>query len=325
VKKWRRALAVVIAAALVLAFCALSGWLLMPVRTDYGATWESYLQEERNSIDVLFFGSSIVYCDVIPAVLWEETGLSAYVMAGPEQTLPVTVHYVREACRTQSPRAVVLEVTGMFFQRYESFTKVNIGYMPWGKERLAATFDAAEPAERLGLLFPLYNYHDRVWEITPGEMRAHLSPTADLYAGYTPLTDAAPQPVLTARDYDAETEVYAENLRALEEIADFCRENGIELILYAAPSRTEAPEAAWDALEEDIAGLGCTYLGRAWPEVEALDDGEVWFDFLHYNVRGAVPFTRALAGRLTDLGLTGAHGNAELWQRRLSAIEALGS
>ena len=53
------------------------GQLLMPIRTVYGSDWEAYLQEEPDSHDILFFGSSLVYCDVIPAILWEETGLTA--------------------------------------------------------------------------------------------------------------------------------------------------------------------------------------------------------------------------------------------------------
>ena len=61
---------------------------------------------------MLFFGSSMVYCDVVPAIIWEETGLRSYVMAGPEQTIPITYYYLREACKTQSPQAVVIELTG---------------------------------------------------------------------------------------------------------------------------------------------------------------------------------------------------------------------
>ena len=68
----------------------LLGQRLMPYRSNFGSTWASYLQEEENSLDVLFFGSSLVYCDVVPAVIWENTGLRSYVMAGPEQTMPST-------------------------------------------------------------------------------------------------------------------------------------------------------------------------------------------------------------------------------------------
>ena len=88
-------------AALIL-FSILAGDALTPLRTAYGSTWDMYEKEPQRSIDVMFFGSSVVYCDVCPAVLWRESGVTSYVMAGPEQTIPVTYRYIRQALRTQS-------------------------------------------------------------------------------------------------------------------------------------------------------------------------------------------------------------------------------
>ncbi len=68
------------------------GRLLMPQRKEYGSLWEQYLREPENSLDLLFLGSSIAYCDVAPAWIWEESGLRSWVMAGPEQTLSLTYY-----------------------------------------------------------------------------------------------------------------------------------------------------------------------------------------------------------------------------------------
>ena len=51
-------LAVLTVAAL-LVVLYLAGSRLMPHRYDYGSVWESYLQEEPDTVDVLFFGSSM--------------------------------------------------------------------------------------------------------------------------------------------------------------------------------------------------------------------------------------------------------------------------
>lgn len=133
---------------------------LTPQQHDYGSVWGMYEQEQTDSIDVLFFGSSVAYCDVVPAVYWENSGLTAFVQAGPEQPLPLTLDYLKESLRTQSPKAVFVECTGIAFHKYMGFTKTNIGQMPWGINRLHATFFNAEPEVRKGLLFPLYFYHD---------------------------------------------------------------------------------------------------------------------------------------------------------------------
>ena len=159
---FKRELAAFLAAAAVLGgILAGATHYLTPQQHDYGSVWGMYEQEQTDSIDVLFFGSSVTYCDVVPAVYWENSGLTAFVQAGPEQPLPLTLDYLKESLRTQSPKAIFVECTGIAFHKYMGFTKTNIGQMPWGINRLHATFFNAEPEVRKGLLFPLYFYHDR--------------------------------------------------------------------------------------------------------------------------------------------------------------------
>ena len=71
-------------------FSAAASRVLTPKRLDYGATWNMYLKEPEDTVDVLFFGTSLAYFDVVPAVIYDGTGITSYVMAGPEQTCAVT-------------------------------------------------------------------------------------------------------------------------------------------------------------------------------------------------------------------------------------------
>ena len=323
-KKIREVAAILIAAALF--FCAVYGsaWLLTPVRADYGATWDRYLQEKPDTVDVMFFGSSIVYCDVIPAVVWEETGLASYVMAGPAQTFPITYYYLREACKTQSPQAVVLELNGMFFQEYEDYTKVNISYMPWSENRVLAALHGAEPEEQLGAFFPIYNYHDRIYSVEPGEIYHRLTPTPDPYAGYTVLLTATEQTGYPDRDYPTDTGAYRNSLVYLQKIAEFCAGRDILLVLYFAPVHCRVPEESLSALEQAVESVphalyfDCN--GEDWPEFDPVAG---WHDFLHLNLYGAVPFSRRLSRELLKLDLRAAQNDSALWQERLQAIQAL--
>lgn len=321
-KKIKEAFAILIAATIV--FCAtyFPAWLLMPVRTAYGATWDLYLQEEPDTIDVLYLGSSIAYCDVIPAIVWEETGLTSYVMAGPEQTFPITYYYLREACKTQSPQAVVLELNGMFFPQYENYTKVNLSYMPWSINRILATLYGAEPEEKLGSFFPIYNYHDRVYSVTSEEIEQRLSPEADPYAGYTLLLTASEQMEYTDRDYLTNTDAYRENLGYLQKIAAFCAGKDIELVLYFAPVHCYVSEDALRTLEQAVDSIPHSLFfycnDETWPEYDAKTD---WYDFLHLNFYGAVPFSRRLSQELMKLDLKATQSDSALWQERLLTIQ----
>ena len=309
----------------ILLSCYVAGWLLMPVRRDFGSTWETFRQEQRDSVDVMVFGSSLAYCDVVPAVFWEETGASLFVMAGAEQTIPLSVYAVKEALRTQTPETIFLEITGMYYQEYQNYTKVNVGYMPWSGNRLAATFRAAEPEERFGLLFPLYTYHSRWQEVRPGEILAHLAPGKDPMAGYTFLKDAEADPERRPRKASWDTPVYQDNLAYLKELAEVCRERGCRLVTYVAPATFQLPEEARQKLRqdtealEDVLFLDCS----GWPEEMGIDDKTDWYDGLHFNVLGAEKFTRRLGQYAREAGLLPERsaGDPEVWRWRMEALE----
>lgn len=320
--KWREFAAILLAVCLFVTITYGLGDLLLPHRTDYGATWNQFLQEEPNSLDVLYFGSSLVYCDVIPAVVWQESGLTSYVMAGPEQTLPLTYHYVRQACLSQSPQVVVLEVSGLFFPPYPDTMKPNLLYMPWGVDRILATLRGADPQDFMEMFFPLYGTHDRVYSVSPDELAENLSPQPDTFAGYTRLTNAFPLSQPVDRPLDTGSETYQENLAYLNKIADFCAQHHIQLLLYFAPVYCSMPQPALDALRADMAAVpGARFLDCNSPDWPQFDPLTQWYDCLHLNLAGAVPFSRRLAQELTALGLSSRHsGCDDLWQSRYDAL-----
>lgn len=327
-KKQKEFIAVLLALVIFFTITYGASWLLMPNRIAFGAQWDEYLREEPNSIDVLCLGSSTVYCDVIPAIIWEETGLSTYVMGGPSQPMPVTYYYLREACKTQSPQAVVLELSGMTYlpEVYQDQNKPNLSYMPLSLNRLGAILAAAKPEEYLGLLFPLYIYHDRVYELGAGHFVSRLTLPAGDYAGYTVLTDAHahPQSGQWERQFDTDSDAYRESLTYLKKIADFCERNHIQLVLYLAPVACKTPAGSVAALERDIEQIPHALYFNCnegdWPETDLATD---WYDSLHFNLHGAVPFSHRFAKELDALGLDVTHGDSELWRQRLARINAL--
>ena len=210
---------------LLISACAYLGDLYMPQRLDSGATWNMYLKEPENSIDLLFVGSSLAYCDIIPAQIYKQTGHTSYVLAAPYMKPDVAYYYLKEALRTQRPGVVMLEASSFFFADSEAdFYKVNIGYMPWGANRLAATFAAPEQY-RFGLLFPLYNYHDRWQNTHPAEyFTGRTDRLIDPLAGYSLLDTCVPQGDRFERKFAAGEEERTENFAYLQKIKALCDE-----------------------------------------------------------------------------------------------------
>lgn len=300
-------------------FCVGAARVLTPKRQDYGATWAMYLEEEPNTVDVLFMGSSLAYCDVVPGVLYEESGVTSYVMAGPRQPMSITYYYLRECCKTQSPGTVFIECTGFIFEsEYSANTdiKPNLTFMPWTENRLRPTLDYTEGDTLIGLLWPLYAYHGRWTEAGLSDLKPQ---GADPLCGYTYLEEICPLDEFTERNVSEELDngAYDENLEFAGKILDFCQERGIRPVFYITPSVGRLPDVWRERIEKDLHGLGVELVdfNREFDSF-GFDLQTDFFDSFHLNCRGAEKFSKALGARINQWASPAAAHDKELWQSR---------
>ena len=299
--------------------------LTTPKQHDYGSTWGHFLQEKENSADVLFIGSSLTYCNVVPAVFWEESGMSGYVVAGPELTVPMEQYYLREALKTQSPKLVFFEISGALFDRYTGYTKTVIGQMPWGINRLRATFNEAEEDLVHGLLFPMHFYHSRWSELKEDDHTVYEKGyTDDPLAGYTYLGTYRPydEDTIQTREIELDEANLRRNIGILKEMANECLSRGILPVFYESPALSRMPKEQMDQIyaalrpyeDEGAVLLNCN---EHFDEIGA-DYATDFYDPLHYNAGGAEKFSRWLGHWSVETfgGLPVAH-DPDLWQIRL--------
>lgn len=314
----------------------LAAVILRPPHEEYGSTWSAYRQEPKNTIDLLFLGSSYAYCDVNPSVIYAHSGLTGYVMGGSEQTLALTYWYLKEALKTQTPQMVVIEATGLFFQPYQNYTQINVGYMPLGINKLGAIFShGTEPELRGGLLFDLYFYHDRWKELRPRDIIHSLRPVPrDDRKGHTAvdlvLTDVEDTP--TVRDRDITPQVYAQNLADLGGVLALCRERGIPAILTVNPTYSQCTPETYAKAMADVAAMDESVRFFNWSNSFAeigLDPRAHLYDGWHLNQDGAAVFSAWLGSFFRqELGLLPQAQSAEntadwdisahSWAQRLS-------
>lgn len=309
------------------AFIVFAQRVTTPKRYDYGSTWGQFAQEAENSIDVVFYGSSIAYCDIVPSVIWDETGVTSYVMAGPEQTIPLSYYYVKQTYKTQTPKLICLEVTGMFFKEYQDYTQINVGYMPFGINRLGATLNASEPEQREGLIFPLYNYHSRWSSLEPADWSVALHGyAADNLAGYTFLYDGEEISEVSLRDEEYNAENYAINLDYLKQIAEYCSERGSKVLFFIAPTCWRLSSEHLAMLKSDLESIdGVQYIDFNDLGLEQYDLSTDFFDNLHFNCRGAEKFSAVLAQTITSgFGISPTtNADSELWSQRSAYFDNL--
>lgn len=322
--EWAWCAAFAVLAAVVL---GLLGNILRPAHTTYGSTWNAFLAEPKDSIDVLFLGSSYAYCDWNPGAMYGESGLTGYVMAGGEQTVGITYYYLKEALKTQSPSVVVMEGSSLFFERYEGFTQINVGYMPWGANKLGAIFEFSQPELRTGLLFDLYFYHDRWKELTAADVKKALPAyRGDDLKGHTPVEGVfvSETGVPAVSGVMRSEEDYLDNLRTFERIAALCREEGIDLIVTVNPTYGQFTQEIYSRIEADVLAAGATRFvswANAFDEI-GLDAERHLYDGDHLNREGAVVLSRFTGRYLRSLGYeprAQSEENAAAWQRAAGA------
>lgn len=325
-KEWLALLAGILAAVLVLGAVT---ELVSPKRHNYGSDWGEFLQEEEDTIDVLFIGSSLTYCNIIPAIFWEETGLTAWDVTGPELTVPGAYHYLVEALKTQSPSVVFIEISAVLYERYTGFTKTVIGQMPWGLNRLEMTLREGETENLTGLLFPLYFYHSRWSELSDDDWTVFRNGySQDMNAGYTYLNQyRVPQGYVVRDDSGHDTQNNARNLEYLKRIAALCLEEGITPVFYESPAASTMPEELMGPVRrelEAIEGALVVNFNDHRDDIGAELEGD-YFDALHYNAAGAAKFSRFLADWVTENVDAVPSGRADeaLWRARVEHIYGL--
>lgn len=72
--------------------------------------WEEFYSQPKNSIDMVFLGSSHSYCTFDPLIVDKGLGTNSYQLGMPLQHLDSTYYTLREVLNYQKPRDVVLEV-----------------------------------------------------------------------------------------------------------------------------------------------------------------------------------------------------------------------
>src|SRR5574344_665942 len=75
---------------------------------------KDYYQRDKNTADMLYIGSSNVYAGISPLEIYEKIGVTGYSYSSSEQKVWSSYYLIREALKTQTPKAIFLETSEFF-------------------------------------------------------------------------------------------------------------------------------------------------------------------------------------------------------------------
>ena len=263
-----------------------------------------FYNEDPNSFDVLFFGSSHIYCSVDPALFKEETGLDSYVFATQLQPIWISYHYLIEALKMQKPKTVVLEVNMLAQDPEKDYldeatNHTAIDPIPFSRNKLDMIYAAVPKGERRYYFFHIMKYHDRWEDLEEKDFLRLYEHERDPDKGYVRLEEKVKEPVW--EDVSDITEVKkgtGKSLEYIEKFIDYAKAEGIEVILLKAPSNaTVEQKMYYNGAAEIAAERGITYLDfntREAYEAMNLIVSEDFYDQMHLNSTGVKKFVKAL-------------------------------
>ena len=308
-KKKRICLPVFLILVLALVFAA---WQVFDrkLACRYTEKINGFFNEPAESMDVICYGSSRMYCTVDPLVLHAQTGLRSYVLATQQQPLAATYYYMKESLKTQSPKVLLLEPTMAYSPGAggEGALRDCLDPLPWSENKLAIIRALVPAGERSSYYFNFLKYHQRWKELSAQDFRFDWRGKRDPLRGYHRMDITRPESCRQQSYADVEAvPLSEESLAILRGMKALAEENGAQLMLLAAPYAWADEElGSLKSLHDFCADEGLVFLDmNAVYDSLGFDPEQDFADEGHLNVYGAIKATRLIGETLiTEYGLT---------------------
>lgn len=298
-------------------------WQLKQSESVLGEVWNGYYAKDRNTIDMLFFGTSTMYCAVDNNLLYHDYGITSYDLSGNQQKLAYTYYYLKEALQYQHPSVVFIEVhSGILKEEVTSTVSAHyqFDYMRNGlvKQELMENTIIESPQS---IEFPFLDYHSRWQELSENDFTYLISDKKNLLNGhfiyYPTLTckEAGAPPICEKSDKTLNDLGFYETQEYLDKIVELCEEENITCVLFKIPCSYDLlyDEEYYSNYLDAVALYAEEKHIQFWDfnqeyEEIGLDLAKDSVDGFHFNLEGSIKFTKYLGETINQ--------NIDIYDRR---------
>ena len=219
----------------------------------YGSDVTSFYSEKKNSLDVIFFGSSHSYATFSPKIIQKYSNLNSYNFATQQQPIYITYYYMIEALKYQKPKYFVLDIRMLAVDEdyaTEGVTRDAIDKMKISLNKInAINVSVKDKNERLSYYFNIIKYHSRYNELSLTEIKKGLLNIGINNKGFIGLPESEDITINNDKyiEYTEQLELSEKNNEYLNKIILLAKQNNIKLILVKAPcTLTENNQAKYN-------------------------------------------------------------------------------
>ncbi len=284
---------------------------------DYSTTdtFMGFYEMKKNTIDVLFFGSSHAVTSVIPQELYNDYGIRSYNLSCEQQNLLTTYYWFREALKYQTPKVIAIDCYMLFDIGYgplnavEECNRKAFDYMKYSKLKVEALREMCKYEGRGSLLsyyLPNIRYHEHWKDLSKVDFKLkEMSRHYELkgYDVFCEHNDFEYEPFDVERSGNVDMVEMAPLMEEyLNNIIELCSQKNIEVILFKNPTIVQTEERhnriKKYADEHDLMFLDFND-EKLYNEI-GFDFNYDSSDYGHSNIWGAIKVTSYLGKILKD-------------------------
>ena len=277
------------------------------------STYYQFYDMEEDSVDVLFFGSSICVNAFCPQEIYNEYGITSYNLGSEQQSIILSYYWLKEALRFQSPKVVVLDTRFLFDSHEETPINMTEGMirkcmdpMRWSavkREAVSAICELDEKQSELSYYFTNIRFHTRWESLTEYDFIEEEYTLSEL-KGYGPIEEYGADtydPYTPSGDTETKQEPQAVMLTYLDKTVELCREEGIALVLLSLPG-SPMSDGINNMLNEYAKSNAVDYYNLCERELYNSIGATLPREnmILHGNIWGAIKMSRFMGGLLCN-------------------------
>ena len=296
-------------------------------RFKYAKGLEQYYRLPKNTVDVLFIGSSHAFRSLDPSVMYGKSGISSYALGSNAQPMWITYYYLKEALRTQKPKVVCLEAYKVYLQKdYSDAPTVIKGTIsmrtPWNY--LASLWVSIEDKHEYldcALGFPWFHTRYRELSVRQDFAPHYGKPYYEDFLGFFGEKPKAVELPSGVEQVTKEQKISDKTRLYLDKIVRLSQEQDFELLFLIAPYYTDAVERQpyYNSLQNYADANGIPMInGNLLYDTLGLDEKTDFGRGNHLSMSGAVKFSRYVSRYLSShYELADHRGNKKYgrWER----------
>ena len=329
--KKRRFLGVFLSLALFCALFAVVTRLCTPKHAtslcEGALVGEYYLEADKGrEHQVLFLGDCEAYECFIPAIIWEEGGVTSFVRGSPAARIWQSYYHLLDVLRYERPEVVVLSVYALCHAEGESeaYNRLALDGMRLSKVKTDAIKASMSEGESfISYIFPLLRYHSRWSRLSREDIDYFFATSVVSHNGYLLRGGKVAPDKIQAPEELFDYYLPSRAIEYLDRIRKACENEGITLVLVKSPMASTA-YFWYDEWERQVIDYAekyrLDYYNLINNEEIGISDSD-YSDGVHLNFYGAEKTSRYFGRLIKERYFNSARerdvATEKIWQEKL--------